>query len=179
MVPDDLVIRSERPDDHAAIARVVAEAFESPVEAALVDRIRSSPQYVAEMALVAEDAAGTIVGHVMISGAALRLASGQEHPIVMLSPLAVTPTRHRCGVGSALVRAALAIADQRGEPFVVLEGSPKYYGRLGFVAAATHGITMPLPDWAPAEAAQIATLSRDDPSLAGFVVYPPAFDGVD
>jgi len=173
-------IREEQAADHAAIRSVVVAAFGSEAEGDLVDRIRASPEYVPEMALVAV-ADGTIVGHVMVSGAILRSDLG-DRPIVMLSPLAVVPDRHRTGVGGALIRAAVAVADRRGEPLVVLEGSPTYYGRFDFVPAAEHGITIDLPDWAPAEAAQVRLLSSydaDDASLRGHVVYPAGFDGLD
>jgi putative acetyltransferase len=179
-----IVIRAEAPADYGAIRTIVAAAFNSDVEALLVDRIRASPEYVAEMALVAV-MDGEIVGHVMISGALIRRhddEGGGERRISMLSPLAVAPAHQRTGVGSELVRTALAIADERGEPLVILEGSPAYYGRLGFEHAARHGIEIHLPDWAPAEAAQVMRLSAydpDDPSLRGEVVYPAAFDGLD
>ena len=35
---------------------------------------------------------------------------------------------------------------------------------------------MPIPSWAPSEAAQLVRLSHDDPQLVGHVVYPTAFD---
>lgn len=175
-----LKIRAESPDDHAEIRRVVAAAFGSDVEADLVDRIRASPEYIAECALVAEDD-GDIVGHVMVSHAVLRNGDG-DRAISMLSPLAVLPDRQGRGIGSALVRAVLTAADDRGEPLVVLEGSPAFYGRVGFEHAQLHGIEIDLPAWAPPEAAQVARLrahDAEDPSLRGKVVYPAAFDGLD
>lgn len=176
---DAMVIRAETAADHESIRQVVALAFGSDVEAILVDRIRASPEYVPEMALVAE-IDGDVVGHVMISHAAIRSDNG-ERRISMLSPLAVTPDRQRSGVGSALVRTATAIADERGESVVILEGSPDYYGRLGFEHALLWGIDIHLPDWAPPEAAQVMRLSAfdpDDASLRGTAVYPEAFDGL-
>lgn len=173
-------IRPERPEDHAAIAEAVRAAFGSDVEPELVHRIRASPEYVAELALVAV-VDGAVVGHVMISGAILRATDG-DHPIQMLSPLAVDPGRQRSGIGSALVRAATRRAGELGHRFVVLEGSPAYYGRLGFEPAAAHGVTMPIPDWAPPEAAQLLPLpgfTVDDLHGGGVVVYPAAFDGVE
>jgi putative acetyltransferase len=172
----EVVIRAEQPDDYGAIADVVAAAFGSAAEAHLVEAIRASPQYVPELSLVA-DLDGRVVGHVMISFTALH-DDGSERWISQLSPLAVAPDVQGQGIGSALVRAVCALADTRGEPLVVLEGNPKYYGRFGFEPSATHGITLPLPSWAPPEAAQVLRLSRDDPSIRGRVVYPPAFDGV-
>lgn len=175
-----LVVRPESFDDHQAIYRVVASAFKSDAEAGLVDRIRASPEYVADMALVAE-IDDEIVGHVMISGAVIRSASG-ERKIVMLSPLAVAPPRQREGIGGTLVRAAIGIAEARREPLVVLEGDPAYYGRFGFEHAARYGIEIHLPEWAPPEAAQVVLLSSfdsEDQSLRGTVVYPRAFDGLE
>lgn len=61
---------------------VVAKAFGSDVEAELVERIRVSPEYIAECALVADDN-GDVVGHVMVSHATIRNDEGQR-PIGML-----------------------------------------------------------------------------------------------
>ena len=172
----DLVIRAEQPGDFDAIAEVVEAAFGSAPEARLVENIRTSSHYVPELALVAE-LGGRVVGHVMISFTAIH-DDDAERRISQLSPLAVAPDVHGQGIGSALVREVCALADKRGEPLVVLEGDPKYYGRFGFQPSTTHGIELPLPSWAPPEAAQVLRLTNDDPSIRGRVVYPPAFDGV-
>jgi putative acetyltransferase len=171
-----LIIRPEQPGDYDAIAGVVEAAFGSPAEARLVDGIRASPHHVPELSLVA-DLDGRVVGHVMISFTAIH-DEGSERWISQLSPLAVAPDVHGQGIGSALVREVCALADARGEPLVVLEGNPTYYGRFGFEPSERHGITLPLPSWAPPEAAQVLRLSNDDPTIRGQVVYPPAFDGV-
>lgn len=168
-------IRAERPEDSAAIATVVEAAFGSPAEARLVEAIRASPEYLPDLALVAE-ADGHIVGHVMVSGALLVADDGAERRIVMLSPLAVQPALQRTGIGSALVREVVRRTDERGEPFVVLEGDPAYYGRFSFEPASAHGISLPIPSWAPPEAAQLVRLAADDPTWTGRVVYPAAFD---
>ena len=70
----------------------------------------------------------------------------------------------------------------RGEPIVILEGSPLYYGRLGFEPATKYGIEIHLPEWAPPEAAQVMRLTAfdpNDPTLQGTVVYSPAFAGLE
>ena len=175
-----ITIRPETRRDHPEIGTVVAAAFGSPAEALLVERIRSSPEYVGALALVAERA-GRIVGHVMVSGAILRGDRGDRR-ILMLSPLAVAPAEQRSGIGTGLVRAVTTATAALGEPLVVLEGSPAYYGPLGFEPASAHGITMPLPAWAPPEAAQVMLFDgydADDPTLRGEVIYPDAFADLD
>jgi putative acetyltransferase len=173
---DDVAIRAERLDDIGAITRVVAAAFKSPLEARLVDAIRASPNFVPEWSLVAE-VDGRVVGHVMVSFVGLR-DEAKERRVCSLAPLAVAPDFHGRGIGSALVRAVTATVDAAGEPFVVLEGSPVFYGRVGFEHALPHGIRIDLPEWAPPEAAQVMRLASYDPSIRGKIVYPPAFDDV-
>lgn len=169
-------IRPETADDMPAITRVVEMAFATDAEARLVDAIRESDRFIAELSLVAEED-GEIVGHVMISHADLH-HEGEVACVAILAPVAVAPEAQGRGIGAALVRESVNRADQMGEPMVVLEGSPRYYERLGFEPSSRHGIHMDLPDWAPPEAAQVIRLSRYDPSMRGRLVLPPAFDGV-
>lgn len=171
---DGVLYRAECSDDHGAIAEVVAAAFGSPAEAELVADIRASEHFIAELSMVAQRDE-QIVGHVMISYATL-LGDGGENRIAMLSPLAVDPAFRRRGIGSALVRTVTADADALGEPLVILEGSPRFYGRLGFEHSLRYGIEITLPSWAPPEAAQVLRLSSYAPSLRGHVRYPAAFD---
>jgi len=170
------VIRPEQPADHEAIRRVVAAAFNSASEADLVEAIRAAPEYIAELALVAE-IDGQVVGHVMVSYTNLDDGT-TRHQIFQLSPLAVAPDHQGSGVGSALVRGVLERANALGAEFVVLEGDPRYYGRFGFEPAAPYGILINLPDWAPPEAAQLCRLSDAPPSVSGRVIYPASFDTV-
>jgi putative acetyltransferase len=169
-------IRPERDDDVVAIRHVVADAFGSPLEARLVERIRATPQFIPDLALVAVDG-DDVVGHVMISYCDL-VGPESRRQVCTLSPLAVAPARQGDGIGSALVRAAVARADERGEPLVVLEGNPRYYARFGFEHALPLGIEIHLPDWAPSEAGQVIRLRNYDASMQGRIVYSSAFDEV-
>lgn len=168
------MIREESGADRDAIAVVVERAFDSVEHAQLVDAIRASKNFIPELSLVAE-VDDQIVGHVMISYVIVR-DGDVDRLVPSLSPLAVVPEFQRRGIGKALVAQVTARADARGEPLVVLEGDPNYYGRLGFEPAAAHGITIALPSWAPPQAAQVMRLRHDDASIRGHVVYPPAFD---
>ena len=168
------MIEPEASADHAAVAEVVRRAFvDEPHVVGMVSAIRQSSRYRSGLAFVAR-ADGQIVGFVMLSGTDLMDDDGTCRDILTLTPLAVLPEFQRRGIGSALVGAAIAEADRRREPVVVLEGDPGYYSRLGFRFAPDYGIHIDLPDWAPAEAAQVYPLSSYDPQVRGRVAYPPA-----
>ena len=170
-------IRPETPADHDAIVRVVAAAFESNGETILVERIRASDRFIPRLSIVAERD-GEIVGHLMVSYTDLD-DDGTIHRVPIMAPVAVHPDHQRQGIGKYLVRAGLAGADAMGEPLVVLQGDPGYYGMLGFEPSAPHGIHQGLPDWAPQEAAQVCLLSAYDPSIRGNLILPEAFEGVE
>ena len=172
--PEGVEYRSERHEDHRMISEVVGAAFGTHAEAELVEEIRQSEYFIPGLSVVAQSDE-RIVGHVMISYATLHGPEG-ERRIAMLSPLAVDPAFQRRGIGSALVRQVTVAADTFGEPLVGLEGSPGFYGRLGFEHALLYGIELPLPSWAPPEAAQILRLSSFTPSIRDRVEYPPPFD---
>jgi putative acetyltransferase len=174
----DVAIEPERPADYAAVDAVVRQAFDSqPAVADMVTAIRRSPRYRPGLALVARSGTET-VGFVMLSGTDLVDRNGDRREVLTLTPLAVAPTHQRCGIGSALVCVALASAERLGEPLVVLEGSPGFYGRLGFRFAGDHGITIDVPEWAPREAAQVFLLPTHGPAITGHVEYPSAIADV-
>jgi putative acetyltransferase len=162
-------IRPESEADHAAVAAVTAAAFGKQNEARLVEAIRASEEWVPELTLVAEDDE-RIVAHVMYSYSAL---GGSDTPLLQLSPLSVVPARQSQGIGTALTRESLRLADERGEPLVLVLGHPTYYPRFGFRPASELGLLPPNPGWAPAFMA--APLSAYDPSLRGRVTFAPPF----
>jgi putative acetyltransferase len=150
-VVGDFVVEAEQFLDQAAVDGVVRRAFaHRPEVADMVAAIRVSPRYRPGLALVAR-VGHQVVGFVMLSGTDVVDDAGTRREVLTLTPLAVLPEYERRGIGSALVRAAVEEADRRGEPLVVLEGSPRYYGRLGFKSAPAHGISIELPDWGRAK----------------------------
>ena len=170
-------VRPERPDDRAAVAAVVRDAFgaHGPAVVAFVDALRRSQGYVPELALLAVDDSG-VVGYVMVSW--VPLEGSVRDRILNLTPLAVRPDRQREGIGARLVASALASADEAGEPAVVVEGVPGYYPRFGFERASALGFRPP-HDGIPDAAFMVKRLAAWDPAVAGRVVYPPAFDVLD
>jgi putative acetyltransferase len=166
-----LIVRQERESDRAAADAIHRRAFGRDDEATIARRVRASDRFVPELSLVAVDDDGIVVGHVLVSYADLE---GTEARLLLLGPIAVEPERQRRGVGSELVRAALARAAELGEPLVLLEGDPAYYGRFGFVRADELGLLPPAGT--PPPGFQVVVLDADRPLPSGRVRYPPAFD---
>lgn len=158
-------IRPEKPSEFDAIDEVVRAAFGRQEEVELVRRIRTLGAYVPELALVASDA-GEIIGHIMLSYAQLG-----TRRVLQLAPLAVVPKRQDEGIGSTLTRVALDMAEQRGEPLVLVLGHPEYYPKFGFESARAKSIEPPTTD-VPDEAWMVKTLSAYDAALTGMAVFP-------
>lgn len=167
-----LRIRAERAVDAAAISAVVEAAFGDASVARFTERIRASPGYVPELTFVADED-GAVTGFTMLSGVEL---AGRADPLLILTPLAVRPDRQRAGIGAALVRAAVAAADERGEPLVLVEGVPAYYPRFGFRSASALGLERPDPR-IPDEAWLALPLCVYDPAVRGRIRYPSFFPG--
>jgi len=168
-----LIIRPETAADHDAIRNVNDEAFGEPIEAKIVDAIRASDRFVPELSLVAVSE-GQTLGHVISSY--VDVEPGARH-VLQVGPLAVLPVHQRRGIGSALMEETIRIADARGEPLLVIEGSPKYYGRFGFTRADAVGIEPP-PEAHGPEFFMVRQLARYDPAFRGRATYPAETFGI-
>ena len=173
-------IRPELPVDLDHIHELHRAAFAGPAEAELVDAIRSGPDFLPDLSLVAVTTDGSVLGHVLLSRIALQ-PSDEEHgriDVLALAPLAVLPPHQGRGIGTALMAEALAVADARDEPLTIVLGSPAFYGRFGFIPAADLGIR------GPYDGADDAFQVRPRPGLdeaelpIGTAVYPPMFSAV-
>jgi putative acetyltransferase len=168
-----VIIRSETEADHAAIRTINDEAFGEKVEGDIVDAIRVSDRFVPELSLVAMSE-GQAVGHVILSYVDIEPGSQR---VLQVGPLAVLPAHQRRGIGSALMYEAIRLADERGEPLLLIEGSPVFYERFGFSRADRAGITPP-PEAHGPQYFMFRALSRYDPSLRGQATYPSATFGI-
>jgi putative acetyltransferase len=166
---DLVLIRREVNGDAADVRAVTAAAFGRSVEATLVDELRVSDAWLPPLSLVALNAGGDVIGHVVCT----RGHVGQA-PVLALGPLSVRPDCQRRGVGSALMHTVLGAGDALGEPLVALLGSPAYYGRFGFRLSGEYGIEPPRPRWRPHF--QVRMLSACRPGPRGTFAYPEPFD---
>ena len=166
-----IVVRPERDADVAAVRAVHAAAFPTEAEADLVERLHHDLD--SAISLVAF-VAGKLVGHVLMSRMRAE-GDGRQFRALGLAPVAVLPERQGQGVGSALIRKALALAESNREQLVFLVGEPEYYQRFGFAAETAAPFASPYagPYFMALNLAGIA-LPR-----SGRAEYAPAFAGLE
>jgi putative acetyltransferase len=168
----DLVIRAQRPGERAEVREVIIRAFGRPEVVDLAEALQDSPAGAAGLSFVAETD-GRLAGHAQLSRSWLD-APRQLVEVLVLSPVSVIPECQRQGIGSRLVRHALAEAARAGAPLVFLEGDPRYYARFGFGSARELGFTPPsvrIPD----AGFQVVTLAGYQPWMTGALVYAEQF----
>lgn len=168
-------IRPELPVDLDQIHELHREAFRGPTEAELVDAIRAGADFLPELSLVAVASDGSVLGHILVSRVAFEPDRGgpPRRDALALAPLAVLPPHAGRGIGSALMREALAIADGRDEDFLAVLGPPSFYGRFGFGPAADLGVRSPYDDAGSAFQVRPIAGRAVEP---GSVIYPPMFE---
>lgn len=165
-------IRQEREADYPEIYRLVREAFDTAEHADgneqdLVEALRKGPAYLPELALVAEED-GKLAGHILLTRARVG-----DVPVLVLAPLSVKPEFQRQGVGTALMREAHRIAGARGEDYIFVLGSERYYPRAGYRPAEELGVAVPAG--IPSVNFMALRLREAARPLHGGLVYPPEF----
>jgi predicted N-acetyltransferase YhbS len=169
----DVHVRAERPEDVDRIREINDAAFGESSETEIVDAIRGTDRWIEGGSLVAEAADSALVGHLLLSEGDLVADDGTIRRIWMVGPVAVVPEHQRQGVGGALMRAAIDLATERGEPVLCLLGHATYYPRFGFEPARSIGIEAPRP-WRDANWMALR-LPAWDPSVRGTARFPEPF----
>ncbi|MEV6579903.1 N-acetyltransferase [Streptomyces sp. NPDC051582] len=162
------ITRAETRADIPAVRAINLAAFETPLEADLVDALRADSAWIDGLSIVSVDGDGRPVGHALLT----RCHIGDTEALC-LAPVAVLPGYQKTGVGSAAVRAALRAAQDMGERFVTVLGHPAYYPRFGFTRASTHGIGLSIE--VPDEAMMALALDGAHPLPSGTVRYAAPF----
>jgi putative acetyltransferase len=127
----NILIDDERVEDAMEIHDVTKAAFlHAPhtdhTEQFIVDALRRAGALTLSKTAKTE---GQLVGHAAISPVKL---SGGEDGWFGLGPVSVLPEFQRRGVGTLLIKNALAALEAMGASGCVVLGDPEYYGRFGF-----------------------------------------------
>ncbi len=153
-------IRTERPEDVAAIRAINEAAFGGSAEADIVDTLRLACPDVLSLVALSDE---TVVGHIFFSPVQVEDRSRTIQGMG-LAPMAVLPERQRQGIGSRLVEAGLRILRKQDCPFVIVLGHPGFYPRFGFVPASRYGLTC---QWEGVPDAAFMVLILDESAVAG------------
>jgi len=133
-------IRKERPPDAGAREALLDQAFGDRRWRKSSQRLRDGQRPADDLAFIAMD------GRRVVGTARLwEIVCGTGPTALLLGPVAVAKDCRNRGIGSALVRHALAAARRRGYRAVVLVGDAPYYNCFGFSAEMTAALRMPGP----------------------------------
>jgi predicted N-acetyltransferase YhbS len=131
-----VTIRLERAADAAARDALLDAAYGPARFGKPSERLRTGRRPGLAFVAVEHD---RVVGTVRL----WEVSAGTDRAALLLGPLAVDSGCQRRGIGSALMRHALAAATRRGHRAVLLVGDVGYYGRFGFSAAGTGQLWLP------------------------------------
>lgn len=138
-VAADVTISAEYASDVAARELLLDRAMGANRRRKASEAIRRGRSPAKGLSLVARDGFGAVVGTVRL----WHVAAGETSaPALLLGPLAVVPEFEGTGIGSALMRRAIAEAQWQGHAAIILVGDPEYYERFGFSAEAAAALSM-------------------------------------
>jgi predicted N-acetyltransferase YhbS len=135
-----LVIRQALPADTGEISKLHGRVFGPGRFARSAYRVREGKGHSSRFSLAAY-IGGTLVASLRMT----EVSIGGVKGAALLGPVAVEPAHRGIGIGTRLVKTALASAREKGTALVVLVGDEPYYGRFGFKPVAFGQIVLPGP----------------------------------
>jgi predicted N-acetyltransferase YhbS len=130
-------LRCERPQDAAAVERLVLRAFGPGRFAKAAERLREGRAPRLDLSIVAWD------GRELVGSVRQWAVKVGEAPAIFLGPIAVETDHRSHGLGAALIERACAAAAGAGHAVIVLVGDMPFFGPLAFAPAG--GVIMPGP----------------------------------
>ncbi|EQF26912.1 acetyltransferase family protein [Clostridioides difficile CD160] len=142
-----MIIRQEKESDKNKVYDVIKSAFENEEisdhdEHNLVNRLRTSDNFVPELSIVAEHD-GDIVGHILFT----EIKVG-DSVLLTLAPVSVSPSMQGKKIGTKLIEEGHKVAKAKGYKGCVVLGHDKYYPKFGYQVASKFNIEAPfeVPD---------------------------------
>ncbi|MGB5813770.1 MAG: N-acetyltransferase [Thermoanaerobaculia bacterium] len=130
--PASVVIREEERTDHEQVFEVNAQAFETDLEANLVESLRRRVDPLLSLVALVDE---RVVGHILFTPVTVEGCAKGGAALMGLGPMAVLPECQNRGIGSRLVEEGLARCRALGTEAVVVLGHADYYPRFGFEPA--------------------------------------------
>jgi predicted N-acetyltransferase YhbS len=154
-----VTIRHELADDVAAREALLTRAFGKGRKRKTSERLREGRLPAEGLAFIALDGEGRLIGTLRL----WNVIAGSAGPALLLGPLAVDCSHQKHGVGTAMMRHALAEAARLGHVAVLLVGDAPYYSRFGFSQSGAADLYLP----GPVERARFLGLELRPGALAG------------
>lgn len=138
-----MIIRQELTKDFGEIYELVKTAFQTAKvsngkEQDFVNQLRSSDEYIPELALVVEED-GKLIGHIMLTKTYI-VNGSSKFETLLLAPISVVLEYRNRGIGVKLVNESFRLAREKGYTAVFLVGDPAYYHRFGFKSSVNFGV---------------------------------------
>jgi putative acetyltransferase len=165
-------IRDERKEDYDAVQKVNDQAFGTPEEGRIVNKLRELCLDMLSLVAVSD---GKIVGHIFFSPVTID-HKGTQIIGKGLAPMAVLPEFQNQGIGSMLVKEGIRRIKETECPFVIVVGHIHYYPRFGFERASKYGLKCQW-DEVPDEAFMIMVFNKPVMTgVSGVAKYRTEFD---
>lgn len=162
-LPPAFSLRAETAADEAAREALLDDAMGPGRRRKSSEAIRRDRLPAEGLSLVAESDDGELLGTVRLWNVAAGSRDGADVAALLLGPLAVSARCEGLGIGSALMRRAIAESRWRGHGAIVLVGDAPFYERFGFAADRAAELAMP----GPFERHRLLGLELRDGALSG------------
>ena len=144
MNKEHINIRLERKEEYREVENLVRESFwnvyrPGAQEHFVLKKLRDDKDFVPELDFVMEEN-GKLIGKNIFVRAEIKADGGRKIPIMTMGPICIAPEFKRKGYGKILLDYSLEKAKELGCKAVCFEGNIDFYGKSGFVVAATRGI---------------------------------------
>lgn len=144
----EITIRNEQPVDHRAVEELTREAFWNLFvpgcsEHYLAHIMRDHPDFMPELDFVAVSKDNRVVGSIMYTKSSVVDAddTGTKIDTISFGPISVLPEFQKQGIGSALIKHSLAVAQENSHKAVIIFGHPHNYCKHGFKNGKDFGIS--------------------------------------
>lgn len=134
-----VTIRAEISSDIAQREVLLNQAFGQKRLRKTSEKLRAGR--VPALAFTVVDAKGKLIGTIRL----WNIIAGSAGASLLLGPLVVDCKHQKSGIGSSLMKLAIATATELGHESILLVGDEPYYSRFGFNPNLTHSLHLPGP----------------------------------
>jgi predicted N-acetyltransferase YhbS len=173
----EIKFSTEKKADHIQVFRLNQIVFERDNEAKLVNALRQNEKaFIPELSILAKTDA-KLIGYVLLTKIFITNSKGTVFQSLTLAPLSVHPKYQKEGVGTQLIRHALAKAKMMGYSSVMVLGHAEFYNNFGFTPCYHWGIKVPFE--VPDDALMALELTKHGlQGVQGTISYPKEFDNI-